>query len=303
MQVTLNSDTKPTSKVQRNHSSISNSILPDKDGAMSNSKDGVLAQELPSGGQTPTPSFKQFTFTELKSITKNFSNERILSKGFHVVAFKGWIDEKTYNPSEFGVGMTVVVKKITPNEFQDPGLRQILELLRKCSHPNLVKLLGYYTESEYSGDCNMFLVHEYMQKGSLDNHLFRKGAVPLSWPIRLKIAIGAARGLAFLHTMQKQNMYSKFETLDILLDKLLTGRRVDDSSPPSSESNLVSWARPYLTEKRWQKNIMDARLNDEYPPRGASKVALLAQSCLAYDPEARPSMEEVLEALRKVSAI
>ncbi|KAK3031207.1 hypothetical protein RJ639_035364 [Escallonia herrerae] len=151
----VNSDTKPTSKVQRNHSSISNGILPDKDGAMSNSKDEVFARELPSGGQTPTTSFKQFTFTELESMTKNFSKERILSKGSHVVAFKGWIDEKTYNPSEVGVGMAVVVKEITPNEFQDPGLRQILEFLRKCSHPNLLKLLGYCTESEYSRDYNV----------------------------------------------------------------------------------------------------------------------------------------------------
>ncbi|KAK2976074.1 hypothetical protein RJ640_003056, partial [Escallonia rubra] len=196
--------------------------MPDKDGAMSNNKDGVLAQELPSGGQTPTPSFKQFTFTELKSITKKFSNERILSEGSHVVAFEGWIDEKTYNPSEVGVGMAVVVKKITPNEFQDPaGLWQILEFLRNCSHRNLVKILGYCPKSKYYGNDNMLLVHEYMQKGSLDNHLFRKGVEPLSWPIRLKIAIGAARGLAFLHanTKRKQNMYSKFEASDILLDK------------------------------------------------------------------------------------
>ncbi|KAK2969621.1 hypothetical protein RJ640_029783 [Escallonia rubra] len=194
--------------------------MSDKDGAMSNNKDGVLAQELPSGGQTPTPSFKQFTFTELNSITKNISKGRILGEGSHVVAFKGWIDEKTYNPSEVGVGMAVVVKEITPNKFQDPGLGQILEFLRECSHPNLVKFLGYCTESEYSRDYNIFLVHEYMQKGSLDNLLFGKGAEPLSWPIRFKIAIGAARGLAFLHTITKQNMYSKFEASDILLDKV-----------------------------------------------------------------------------------
>ncbi|KAK2996048.1 hypothetical protein RJ640_029596 [Escallonia rubra] len=44
---------------------------------------------------------------------------------------------------------------------------------------------------------------------------------------------------------------------------------------------------------------MDARLKDEYPSRGAFQVALLAQSCLAYDPKVRPSMEEVLEVLKK----
>ncbi|KAK2969150.1 hypothetical protein RJ640_026784 [Escallonia rubra] len=215
----VNSDTRPTNKVQRNYSSISYSISPFKDGAMSNNKDGILAQELPSGGQTLTPSFKQFTFSELKSITKNFNKERILRIEPHVVAYKGWIDEKTYTPSDVGVGMAVVVKEITLNGFQDSGLRQILEFMRNCSHPYLVKLLGYCTESDRFGVNQTFLVHEYMQKGSLDNHLFRKGTEPLSWPIRLKIAIGAAQGLAFLHTVEKQNMYSKFEATNILLDK------------------------------------------------------------------------------------
>ncbi|KAK2969152.1 hypothetical protein RJ640_026786 [Escallonia rubra] len=280
----VNSDTKPTSKVQRNHSSISNSILPDKDGAMSNNQDGVLAQELPSGGQTPTPSFKQFTFTELKSITKNFSNERILSKGSHVVAFKGWIDEKTYNPSEFGVGMAVVVKEITPNGFQDLGLSQILEFLRNCSHPNLVKILGYCT-SEYSRDYNMFLVHEYMQKGSLDNHLFRKGAEPLSWPIRLKIAIGAARGIAFLHTIAKQNMYSEFEASDILLDKILVCRREVDED----------WARTSLSSSgKLKSTLMGMELQERIPSRAARQVAQLVLQCLNTELRSRPSMEEVL---------
>ncbi|KAK3013548.1 hypothetical protein RJ639_009921 [Escallonia herrerae] len=252
--------------MQRNHSSIGNSILPDKDGAMSNNRDGVLTQELPSGGQTPTPSFKQFTFTELKSITKNFSKERILiSKGSHVVAFKGWIDENTYTPSEVGVGMAVVVKEITLNEYQDPGLRQILEFLRNCSHPNLVKLLGYCTESEYSRNYNMFLVHEYMQKGSLDNHLFRKGAEPLSWHVRLKIAIGAARGLAFLHTIGKLNMYSKFEASDILLDKDFNAKLSDFgmqeicvAGDPSSYDPLyyVPGAEPkFINTHRLRKGI------------------------------------------------
>ncbi|KAK2969618.1 LOW QUALITY PROTEIN: hypothetical protein RJ640_029780 [Escallonia rubra] len=98
LRVSGSSDTKPSSKVERKYNSVSNSILPDKDGGLSN-KDGVVARELPSGGQTLTPSFKQFTFSELKIMSKNFNRE----KGFHVVAFKGWIDGKMYNPSKVGV--------------------------------------------------------------------------------------------------------------------------------------------------------------------------------------------------------
>ncbi|KAK3013547.1 hypothetical protein RJ639_009920, partial [Escallonia herrerae] len=84
----------------------------------------------------------------------------------------------------------------------------------------------------------------------------------------------------------------------VVLLQLLTGRLVYDRSRPLPESNLASWVRPYLTDKRRHKLIMDARLKDEYPSRGSFQVALLAQSCLAYHPQVRPSMEEVLEVLK-----
>ncbi|KAH7430794.1 hypothetical protein KP509_08G014900 [Ceratopteris richardii] len=58
-----------------------------------------------------------------------------------------------------------------------------------------------------------------MQRGSLENHLFRRGHnEALSWPIRMKIALGAASGLAFLHEADKPIIYRDFKTSNILLD-------------------------------------------------------------------------------------
>ena len=59
-------------------------------------------------------------------------------------------------------------------------------------HPNLVKLIGYCI-----ADDQRLLVYEFMPRGSLENYLFRR-ALPLG-PSKMKIALGAAKGLAFLH--------------------------------------------------------------------------------------------------------
>ncbi|XXG39189.1 hypothetical protein AAC387_Pa01g0212 [Persea americana] len=90
-----------------------------------------------------------------------------------------------------------------------------VNFLGRLSHPNLVRLLGYCWE-----DKELLLVYEFMPRGSLENHLFRRGSAvqPLSWSIRLKVAIGAARGLAFLHSSEKQIIYRDFKASNILLD-------------------------------------------------------------------------------------
>ncbi|XP_042019590.1 probable serine/threonine-protein kinase PIX13 isoform X2 [Salvia splendens] len=90
-----------------------------------------------------------------------------------------------------------------------------VDFLGRLSHPNLVKLLGYCLE-----DPELLLVYEFMEKGSLENHLFRRNAAnePLSWNMRLRIAIGAARGLAFLHSSERQVIYRDFKASNILLN-------------------------------------------------------------------------------------
>jgi len=77
---------------------------------------------------------------------------------------------------------------------------------------NTFKLIGYCIE-----DDQRLLVYEFMARGSLENHLFRR-ALPLPWPNRMKIALGAAKGLAFLHGGPKPVIYRDFKTSNVLLD-------------------------------------------------------------------------------------
>ena len=115
--------------------------------------------------------------------------------------------------------------------------------LGQLSHPHLVKLIGYCLEDEHR-----LLVYEFMPRGSLENHLFRSqfflphifiwlnfitvfeidnivvtgGSYfqPLSWSLRLKVALGAAKGLAFLHSAETKVIYRDFKTSNILLDSV-----------------------------------------------------------------------------------
>lgn len=161
-----------------------------------------------------SPNVKSFTFNELKNATRNFRPDSLLGEGGFGYVFKGWVDEQTLSAARPGTGMVVACKKLKPEGFQ--GHKEWLtevNYLGQLHHPNLVKLIGYCLEGE-----NRLLVYEFMPKGSLENHLFRRGPQPLSWAIRIKVAIGAARGLCFLHEAKSQVIYRDFKASNILLD-------------------------------------------------------------------------------------
>lgn len=82
-----------------------------------------------------------------------------------------------------------------------------------------------------------------------------------------------------------------------MLLEIVTGRRSMDKKRPSGEQNLVSWARPYLADKRKLYLIVDPRLELNYSIKGVQKVSQLACSCLSRDPKLRPTMDEVVKIL------
>ncbi|KAL6993363.1 putative serine/threonine-protein kinase pix13 [Sarracenia purpurea var. burkii] len=188
-----------------------------------------------------TPNLKVYSFDDLKSATKNFKSDSVLGIGGFGTVYKGWVDEKTLAPSKPGTGMVVAVKKLHPESMQGfQEWQSEVNFLGRLSHPNLVKLLGYCWE-----DQELLLVYEFMKKGSLENHLFRGRSTmePLSWDLRLKIAIGAARGLAFLHTSEKQVIYRDFKASNILLDEDYNAKISDFGLAklgPSGEKSHVS---------------------------------------------------------------
>ncbi|KAK4419653.1 putative serine/threonine-protein kinase PBL3 [Sesamum alatum] len=166
---------------------------------------------------------KSFTFSDLKNATRNFRSDSLLGEGGFGYVFKGWIDEHTFAPSRPGTGMVVAVKKLKPESFQ--GHREWLtevNYLGLLHHENLVKLIGYCSESD-----NKLLVYEYMPKGSLENHLFRKGAQLMSWATRTRIAVDVARGLSFLHSLDANVIYRDLKASNVLLDSEFNAKLSD----------------------------------------------------------------------------
>ncbi|KDP34511.1 hypothetical protein JCGZ_11061 [Jatropha curcas] len=156
---------------------------------------------------------KSFSFSDLKNATKNFRSETMLGEGGFGCVFKGWLDENTLAPTKPGTGIVVAVKRLKAESCQ--GHKEWLaevNYLGQLRHENLVKLIGYCAESD-----SRLLVYEFMPKGSLENHLFRRDQ-PITWVTRMRIAIDVARGLSFLHGLNANVIYRDLKASNVLLD-------------------------------------------------------------------------------------
>ncbi|KAK3226368.1 hypothetical protein Dsin_006230 [Dipteronia sinensis] len=201
-----------------------NSKYVSRDGSKFSS--GSVPQTPRSEGEIlQSTKIKNFSYSDLKTVTRNFRPDSVLGEGGFGSVFKGWVDEHSLTSTRPGTGMVIAVKRLNQEGFQ--GHKEWLaeiNYLGQLSHPNLVKLIGYCLEDEHR-----LLVYEFMPRGSMDNHLFRRGShfQPLSWGIRMKVALGAAKGLAFLHNAETTVIYRDFKTSNILLDSSYNAKLSD----------------------------------------------------------------------------
>uniref|UniRef100_A0ACD5TU55 Uncharacterized protein n=1 Tax=Avena sativa TaxID=4498 RepID=A0ACD5TU55_AVESA len=141
------------------------------------------------GGNQLTGSMcRHFSIAEMRAATKNFSEELVIGVGGFGKVYRGVVDGDT----------KVAIKRSNPSSEQGAlEFHTEIEMLSKLRHRHLVALIGSCEE-----DKEMILVYDYMEHGTLREHLYDKGGKtpPLSWRSRLEICIGAARGLHYLHT-------------------------------------------------------------------------------------------------------
>ncbi|KAK4368702.1 hypothetical protein RND71_012494 [Anisodus tanguticus] len=163
-----------------------------------------------------TGSARTFSSNEIERATHSFNESRVLGEGGFGVVYSGVLDD----------GMKVAVKVLKRDDQQ--GGREFLaevEMLSRLHHRNLVKLIGICLEER-----SRCLLYELIPNGSVESHLHGvdKEISPLDWNARMKIALGAARGLAYLHEDSSPRVIHRdFKSSNILLEHDFTPKVSD----------------------------------------------------------------------------
>ncbi|CAI9283419.1 unnamed protein product [Lactuca saligna] len=175
-----------------------------------------------------------FKIEELCSATKNFSDKSLIGEGKFGEVYKGLLDD----------GMLVAIKR-RPAPFSNDFIEEV-RYLASIQHRNIVTLLGYCQAND-----QQILVYEYVPNGSVSVHLYGGAGEhvtkeKLEFKHRLSIALGAAKGLAHLHSLSPRLTHKDFKTANVLVDENFIAKvadagvrnflsRADTAAGPSSQ--------------------------------------------------------------------
>ncbi|KDO56893.1 hypothetical protein CISIN_1g007892mg [Citrus sinensis] len=182
------------------------------------STSGSLDSDKPFPRQSPgmpVGNFKStFTYEELKIATDNFSEANLLGQGGFGYVHKGVLTN----------GKVVAIKQLKAGSGQ--GEREFqaeIEIISQVHHRHLVSLVGYCTFGS-----QRLLVYEFVPNKTLEFHLHGKDRPVMNWPTRMKIALGSARGLAYLHEdCQPKIIHRDIKSANILLDDSFEAKVAD----------------------------------------------------------------------------
>ncbi|MFS7950154.1 putative non-specific protein-tyrosine kinase RLK-Pelle-LRR-V family [Helianthus anomalus] len=280
------------------------------------------------------PDVTSFSVADLQLATNSFSADNLIGEGSIGRVFR----------AQFEDGKVVAVKKIISSASSDDFI-DVVSSVSRLLHPNITELIGYCSEHGQH-----LLVYEFLKNGSLYDflHLADEYSKPLIWNTRVKIALGTARALEYLHEICSPSVIHKnIKSANILLDselnphlsecglaslisdadqnsgysapevsmsgqytmksdvysfgvtmlELLTGRKPFDSSRTRAEQSLVRWATPQLHDMDALAKMVDPALKGLYPVKSLSRFADVIALCVQPEPEFRPAMSEVVQAL------
>ncbi|KAK6154628.1 hypothetical protein DH2020_008876 [Rehmannia glutinosa] len=288
-----------------------------------------------------------YTVAALQTATNSFSQENLVGEGSLGRVYK----------AEFPNGKIMAIKKVDNAAVslqEEDNFLEAISSMARLRHPNIVALVGYCAEHG-----QRLLVHDYIGNGSLHDmlHFADERSKMLTWNARVRVALGTARALEYLHEVCLPSVvHRNLKSANILLDEelnphlsdcglaaltpnterqisstqmigsfgysapefalsgiytvksdvysfgvvmleLLTGRKPLDSSRVRSEQSLVRWATPQLHDIDALAKMVDPTLNGMYPAKSLSRFADIIALCVQPEPEFRPPMSEVVQAL------
>ncbi|XP_077218404.1 receptor-like cytosolic serine/threonine-protein kinase RBK2 [Tasmannia lanceolata] len=284
------------------------------------------------------PCWTNFTLTELRAATNNFSSENVIGKGGYAEVYKGCLQD----------GQLVAIKRLSRGTAEERIGDFLAELgiIVHIKHPNCAKLIGFSIEG------GMHLVLQLSPHGSLASVL-HGSKNKLDWRIRFKVALGTAEGLRYLHeSCQRRIIHRDIKAANILL--------TEDFEPQICDFGLAKWlpdqwthhtiskfegtfgylAPEYfmhgivdektdvfafgvlllelitgrkalnssqkslvmwakpLLEKNDMRDLVDHSLDGAYDYQQMNRVALAASLCIQHSSILRPRMSQVLQLLR-----
>ncbi|XP_061375466.1 probable LRR receptor-like serine/threonine-protein kinase At1g06840 isoform X2 [Gastrolobium bilobum] len=190
----------------------------------------------PSNISIKIDGLKAFTYKELALATDKFNSSTKVGEGGYGNVYKGILCDETF----------VAIKRAEESSLQ--GQKEFLteiELLSRLHHRNLVSLIGYCSE-----EGEQMLVYEFMPNGTLRDWISgknKKTKESLNFGMRLRIAMGAAKGILYLHTEANPPIFHRdIKTSNILLDSKFIAKVADFG---------LSRLAPYLDEEETPRYV------------------------------------------------
>ncbi|KAG7964906.1 hypothetical protein I3843_09G195600 [Carya illinoinensis] len=202
-----------------------------------------VPSSLEDGYRVIASQFRKFSYAELGKATNKFKEE--LGRGASGAVYKGVLaDERV-----------VAVKRLEDMSQGEDVFWAELSTIGKIHHMNLVRMWGFCSEHRHR-----LLVYEYIENGSLDKHLFSSNF--LGWKERFKVALGTAKGLAYLH----HECLEWIIHCDVKPENILLGSdfepkiadfglaKLSQRGSPSSELSQVRGTKGYMAPE-WASNL------------------------------------------------
>ncbi|KAG4917860.1 hypothetical protein JHK85_056141 [Glycine max] len=257
---------------------------------------------------------KKYTYEELEAATEGFSIKYSLCEGEYGPAFRGQLENN----------QEIVIKQHTFTSLQEQKVFiSEFQLLINARHENVIMLLGSCIRLS-----QLLIVYEKACNGSLDQYLSRQSATSLTWGERVKVAIGVARGLKYLHEnnivhggIKPSNILLNHEFKPMVGDFVFGKERCElknvckqksirncgytapecqESEELSTEADVYSFGVVLvrsLLGRREYRQLVDPKVRSSYDEQELVSLFHITENCLKKNPKERFTMNMVVSAL------